>query len=377
MRKTFGDRVATDAGWPVERYAWAGCAVAVAGFAQVSDLVTHRVWGWAAAAGYTLAAFLASGAVPRPAARAAAVAGAVVAPLVGLVVTGLGQSEVAVIERSGRVLAATGSPYVTAPSAVGDFNPYLPGMALFGLLPGDPRWWLGGVFVASLGAAGLRSPGLLLACPLVALPLAVGGVDLPVAGLMCLGLALAGRGRPGGAGLALGAAAALKWTAWPALPVALALVAVRQGGRPALRCAGVGLGTGTAVVLPFALTDPAGFFRNVVAFPFGLTATDSPAGSPLPGRLLAAHVPGGTVIALALLTVGALLTGASLAVRPPETLRAAAGRLALGLGLATALMPATRFGYLVYPLLLAALAHGAARRDPEVTGRPVERTLAR
>lgn len=58
MRKTFGDRVATDAGWPVERYAWAGCAVAVAGFAQVSDLVTHRVWGWAAAAGYTLAAFL-------------------------------------------------------------------------------------------------------------------------------------------------------------------------------------------------------------------------------------------------------------------------------------------------------------------------------
>ncbi|MYS56390.1 hypothetical protein GTW46_41165, partial [Streptomyces sp. SID6013] len=132
-------------------------------------------------------------------ARAAAVAGAAVLPLVGLVAAGLGQSEVAVVERSGRLLAATGSPYVTAPAAVGDFNPYLPGMALFGVLPGDPRWWTGGAFVGALVAAGVRRVGPLLACPLVALPLAVGGVDLPVAGLMCLGLAQAGRGRPGGA----------------------------------------------------------------------------------------------------------------------------------------------------------------------------------
>ncbi|MFC9466470.1 glycosyltransferase 87 family protein [Streptomyces coelicoflavus] len=374
MRKTFGERVAGYAGRHVERYAWAGCAVAATGFALVSGPVPHRMWGWSAGAGYALAAFLSSGsAAPRRAARAVAVAGAVVVPLVVLVAAGLGQSEVSVVERSGRLLVAGGSPYVTAPSAVADFNPYLPGMALFGVLPGDPRWWLGGTFVACLAAARPGRVGPLLACPLVALPLAVGGVDLPVAGLMCLGLALAGRGRPGGAGLALGAAAALKWTAWPALPVALALIAVRQGGRSASRCAGVGLGTGAAVVLPFALTDPAGFFRNVVAFPFGLTDTTSPAGSPLPGHLLAAHVPGGTVIALALLTAGALLIGVSLVVRPPRTLRAAAGRLALGLGLATALMPATRFGYLVYPLVLAALAHRPPHRGPEATDRSLER----
>ncbi|MFG3077231.1 glycosyltransferase 87 family protein [Streptomyces sp. NPDC048225] len=376
MMKSFGERVAPTTRRPVERYAWAGCAVAAAGFASVSDLAAHQVWGWSAGAGYALAALLAPGSAPRPAARAVALAGAALLPLVGMVLAGLGQSEVSVIERSARLLTATGSPYVTTPATVGDFNPYLPGMALFGLLPGDPRWWLGGVFTASLVAAGLRRVGLLLACPLVALPLAVGGVDLPVAGLMCLGLALAGRGRPGRSGLALGAAAALKWTAWPALPVALALVAVRQGGRPALRCACVGLGAGAAVVLPFALTDPAGFFRNVVAFPLGLTATASPAGSPLPGHLLAAHVPGGTVIALSLLTVGALLVGVSLAVRPPRTPEAAAGRLALGLGLATALMPATRFGYLVYPLVLAALAHRTTHRGPQVTGRPAERTSA-
>ncbi|MFI0577311.1 hypothetical protein [Streptomyces tendae] len=376
MRKSCGERIARYARRPGERYVWAGCAAAATGFALASGLTPHRVWGWSAGAGYALAALLAWGSAPRRAARAVAVAGAALLPLVGLMAAGAGQSEVAVIERSGHLLATTGSPYVAVPGSVTDFNPYLPGMALFGVLPGDPRWWLGGVFVATLAVACPRGVGPLLACPLVALPFAVGGVDLPVAGLMCLGLAVAGRGRPGGAGLVLGAAAALKWTAWPALPVALALLVVREGGLSALRCAVVGLGTATAVVLPCALTDPAGFFRNVVAFPLGLTATASPAGSPLPGHLLAAHVPGGRVIALALLAVGALLLGVSLAVRPPGTVRAAAGRLALGLGLATALMPATRFGYLVYPLLLAALAHEPAHRGLEVGDRAVERTPA-
>ncbi|MFD5284990.1 glycosyltransferase 87 family protein [Streptomyces rubrogriseus] len=405
MRKSCGERIARYARRPVERYVWAGYAVAAAGFATASDLTTHQVWGWSAGAGYALAALLESRgcrsdragrglrrllaprdhgrirttpprSAPGRAARAVAVAGAAVLPLVGLVLAGAGQSEVAVVERSGHLLAVTGSPYVTAPATVADFNPYLPGTAVFGVLPGDPRWWLGGAFVAALAVARPRRVAPLLACPLVALPFAVGGVDLPVAGLMCLGLALAGRGRPGAAGLVLGAAAALKWTAWPALPVALALVAARQGGRPALRCAGVGLGTATAAVLPFALADPTGFLRNVVAFPLGLAATASPAGSPLPGHLLAAHVPGGRVIALALLTAGALLIGASLAVRPPQTVRAAARRLALGLGLATSLMPATRFGYLVYPLLLAALVHEPTHRGHQVTDRSVERIPA-
>ncbi|WCN03550.1 glycosyltransferase 87 family protein [Streptomyces sp. M92] len=376
MRKTLGKHVARYAGRPpgprAERYAWAGCAVLAPVFALASDVGPHRVWGLGAGAGYALAACLASGSGRRrAAARAVAVAGAVVVPLVALPAAGLGQSEVGVVERSGHLLLTTGSPYVTDPVAVGDFNPYLPGMALFGLLPGDPRWWLGGAFVAALAATGLHRAWL-LACPPVALPLAVGGVDLPVAGLMCLGVALAGRRRPGRAGLALGAAAALKWTAWPALPVALALVAARGSGWPALRCAAAGLATATAAVLPFALTDPAGFVRNVVAFPLGLTSVVSPAASPLPGHLLAAHVPGGTLIALTLLVAGALLITLSLVVRPPGTVREAADRLALGLGLATALMPATRFGYVVYPLVLGALA--CRGRPP---GTPATRSAAK
>ncbi|MFH0517262.1 glycosyltransferase 87 family protein [Streptomyces sp. M41] len=349
-----------------ERLGWAGCAVAALGLALASDLEPHRVWGVVAGVGYAVAAVLACGARSRPAARVVAVAGAVVVPLVSLVTAGLGQLEVRVVERSGQLLLTTGSPYVAAPTAVAEFNPYLPGMALFGVLPGDPRWWLGGAFVAALAAAGLHRAWL-LACPLVALPLAVGGIDLPVAGLMCLGVVLAGQGRPGRAGLVLGASAALKWTAWPALPVALALIAVRRGGRPALRYAAVALSTATAAVLPFALADPSGFHRNVIAFPLGLTDTTSPAASPLPGHLLATYVPGGRVIALALLAVSALLIAVSLVARPPGSARAAAARLALGLSVAVTLMPATRFGYLVHPLVLGALAY----RTPQPGSTPV------
>lgn len=60
--------------------------------------------------------------------------------------------------------------------------------------------------------------------------------------------------------------------------------------------------------------------------------------------------------------MSALLLAVSLLVRPPATASAAAARLALGLLLAIAFMPATRFGYLVHPLVLAAWA--LARQPP-------------
>ncbi|MGA5557913.1 hypothetical protein [Streptomyces lavendulocolor] len=353
---------------------WAGCAVVAGGLAAVSDLTPHRVWGVAAALGYGAAALLAG----RPrAAAGAALLGAVAVPLVLLVATGLGQSEVAVVERSGALLTATGIPYAPEPDGLADYNPYLPGMALLGALPGDPRWWTGAVFAASVAAVrpSAGPAGRMVACPLVALPLAVGGVDLPVAGLVCLGLALAGRGRAGWAGLALGAAATLKWTAWPALPVAVALLAGAGAGagrgagrwtgsgsgrdvgrrvrsRGWVRCAAVAVGVAGAGVVPVALGDPGAFHEHVVAFPLGLTGTESPAASPFPGRLLAAHVPGGAVVAGVLLAGSALCTAASLLVRPPRTVPAAARRLALGLTLAIAFMPASRFGYLVVPFVL-------------------------
>ncbi|UIZ15798.1 MULTISPECIES: hypothetical protein [Streptomyces] len=366
---------------------WALCAAAALGLAVCSSLGPHRVWGAAATLGYLAAALLAArGRTPRTA-GAVALAGAVLLPLLWLLAVDRAQLEVRVVARSAGLLLAEGTPYLQHPVVPEDFNPYLPGMAVFGLPeavagPGpltDPRLWMGAAFLGALALAlpaGARSAPLrwIAACPLVALPLAVGGVDLPVAGLMCLGLALAGRGRARAAGAALGAAAALKWTAWPAIPVALALLAAafrsadrgeghRPADRAAARCGLVALLTAAVLVLPAALRDPGAFRAHVVDFPLGLTDAVSSAASPLPGHLLATHVPGGRTLALLLLGVSALLLALSLVLRPPATPADAAARLALGLLLAIAFMPASRFGYLVHPLVLVVWA--AARPTPD------------
>ncbi|MFG3403893.1 hypothetical protein [Streptomyces sp. NPDC048142] len=390
---------------------WACCAATASALGAFSSLGPHRVWGAAAALGYTAAAVLvARGRSPRTA-GAVAVAGAVLLPLLVLLAVDRAQLEVDVVARSAGLLLSEGTPYPERPAVPEDFNPYLPGMAAFGIPEAvagtgpftDPRLWMGAAFLGAFALAlpaGSRSgwSRWIAACPLVALPLAVGGVDLPVAGLMCLGLARAGQGRAGPAGLALGLAAALKWTAWPAVPVALALLAAASGGdgrgrnragsgggglrgdravsghdglrgdlavlggaglrgkRAALRCALVSLLTAAVLVLPAALRDPGAFRTHVVDFPLGLTGAVSSAASPFPGRLLATEVPGGRTLALLLLGVSALLLAVSLLVRPPATAAAAATRLALGLLLAIVFMPATRFGYLVHPLVLTVCA---------------------
>ncbi|MEU5718454.1 hypothetical protein AB0G71_22195 [Streptomyces sp. NPDC020403] len=367
---------------------WTACAVAALTLAGLSTLTPHRVWGVVGAAGYTAAAWLTvrNGRTGRGATvLTVAAAGAAVLPLLILLTVGRAQSEVAVVARSAGLLLSTGSPYTPHPGVAADFDPYLPGMAVFGLpqaLAGtgpltDPRLWTGAAFFGALALSARGLPLLwLAACPVLALPLAVGGVDLPVVGLMCLGLARAGRGAAGSAGFALGLAAALKWTAWPALPVALALLAVNRRGSQddpaargsgpgaALRCGALALLTAAVPVLPVALRDPGVFTTHVVAFPLGLTDTVSAAASPLPGHLLAAHVPAGRGIALALLAASALLMAVSLFVRPPATGPAAALRVALGLSLAVVFMPASRFGYLVYPLTLAVWAAAGHRPAP-------------
>lgn len=55
---------------------------------------------------------------------------------------------------------------------------------------------------------------------------------------------------------------------------------------------------------------------------------------------------------MAALALSALALAVSLVTRPPRSTVAAADRLALGLGIAMCLIPATRFGYVVYPLVL-------------------------
>lgn len=215
----------------------------------------------------------------------------------------------------------------------------------------------------------MRRTAFLAATPLIAFPLAVSGNDLPVLGLLCLGLSYAGKPDPDGpasaragtsrtgagsgslvaAGIVLGLAAAMKATAWPALPVACALLAVRYGPRAAARFAVAAGAVFAAVLAPWVITQPAALFRNTVLFPLGLSGVRSPAASPLPGHLLAAAGHPGHVIAIAALAGSGLALAGSLVLRPPATRPAACRRLAIGLALMFTLAPASRWGYFVYP----------------------------
>ncbi|MET8951325.1 glycosyltransferase 87 family protein [Streptomyces sp. NPDC004533] len=383
------------------------CAVSglVVGLLSPAD-TSQEAWGLAASLGYGCAALVAarSSAPWAPAPAVVAVVGAVVVPLLYLTVISKEQMEVGVVERAADLLFASGSPYHPTPHVVRDFNPYLPGMALFGIphmLFGDipftsaRLWFLVGFLAAVAGAIRVLTDGRdadagrvgipravtgragvlwLIACPVVALPLTIGGVDPPVIGLMCLALAFTQRGDAGRAGLALGAAAALKWTAWPAIPVLVVVLAVRGGRRAAVECAGGAVGIALLAVLPAALVDSSAFYRNVVLYPLGLGPTASSAQSPLLGHLIAALVPHGEAVTVALIALSAAGVGLSLLIRPPRSAVAGADRLALGLILAIVLSPATRIGYAIYPIVLLAwprfaadLSTGLPNRQPHGT----------
>lgn len=363
---------------------WLVAAGWAAAFPVVSGLGPHRSWGAWAAGGYLLAALsvLVLRRRGREVSVAVAAVGAVLVPLLLLVLAERGQSEVGVIERSGSLLLHTGSPYLAEPRAVEEYDPYLPGMALLGLprallagTPlgssplgsslgssplGDARLWCAAVFllcVLRTVPAGRRlGAAALTASPVVALPLCVSGVDLPLTGLCWLALVRAAERRPVAAGLALAAACSLKWTAWPELAVLAALLAATAGRRAALRGAAVAVAATAAAVLPVALRAPGPLLEQVFAFPTGHGRLSTPAASPLPGRLLADLGPAGGCAALGLLLLAGLAVGRSLLTRPHRTATAAAHRLALGLTAAFLLAPAGRFGYLALPLVLVLLS---------------------
>ncbi|MHC8563850.1 glycosyltransferase 87 family protein [Streptomyces sampsonii] len=366
-------------------------AVWAAAFPVVSSLGPHRVWGASACVGYLCAAVavLSWRSLGRAVSVWIAGIGAVLVPLVVLVLTGGAQSEVGVVERAGLLTVRQGTPYLADPQAVVEVTPYLPGMALFGLpgavvadgweplrYLGDARLWCAAAFLGCLWAAGRvlggRGTGqlvgaALIASPVVALPLAVSGVDLPLTGLLCLALALAARHRPVAAGLALALACSLKWTAWPALAVVAALLAHRAGLGAALRGTGVAVAGTVLAVLPSALLAPGPPVEQVFAFPTGRGEWETPAASPLPGRLLADLGPFGWYAAMTLLAAGGVAVAVSLWVRPPAGLVPAADRLAVGLCTAFLLAPAGRFGYLALPVLLsvwARLAEAPSRVAP-------------
>lgn len=383
------------------RREWVAGAFGVSAvFALVAALTSsnapERVWGIFAAVSYAVAAVTAAVVRRRRVSLAALIglAGAVVAPLAWMAVTGMAQPEVTVIIRSAAMLVHQGTPYAS-PAALAAahswraYDPYLPALIVFGVprafvggLFSDPRIWFGAVFAATFGAAVriARVPRpvwwtvLVTASPVVALPLAVGGDDLPVLGLMCLGLALASRGSrsqwrwAAAAGLALGLATAMKATAWPAVAVVAVLLVARQGWRAVTWFAAAVLGVAVGIDGPAAVAQPAAALANTVLYPLGLAKVASPAASLLPGHLLASTGAMGHWTALVLMALAGAGVGAWLVVRPPRDAHGAGWRLALGLALLFALAPASRVGYFVYPLGLAAWL--LLSRWPELPGDP-------
>jgi hypothetical protein len=359
-------------------------AAFAAALAVASGQPIERCWGTWAAIGYATAAAITAAAPRRRERQAAAVAlggaagGATVAPLAWQAFAGLpsrgGEGSLTVITQAGGQLLRHGTPYLPAAGLthVLAYDPYEPLMAVFGLpaaagltgWPASPRLWL-----ALAGAAGvylafrlpgapprqaLRSTALALASPVLALPLATGGTDLPVIALLCAALALAERA-PRRAALAAGLACALKAIAWPAVPVIAALLAATRGTRAGWRfttTAAVTAVAAMAVTAPAALSYPGATVQNAILFPLGRTSHRSPAASPLPGHLLATAGPAGTWAALAVLAVAVAAFAWWLARRPPRTARSAAVLLAAGLTAAVTLAPAARWGYYACPLAL-------------------------
>jgi hypothetical protein len=374
----------------------------------------HQLWGAMAACGYglALAALAVSKARGADAALALSFGGALLVPLTWLAAHALEQPEVAVVAQSASTLVHHGTPYPSAAVLAGTmnpnvYNPYLPVMALFGLpsalsggsLLTDPRVGFGVVFLIvfwyALRRGGSKDPVrwavLVAASPVIAFELAVGGTDVPMVAFLCLGFAFlyprhcqgaeGGSPSPGKAelrtpvlaGLALGIAAAMKATAWPAVLVAIALLAVRDGKR----AVGVFTLTAIAVVVafvgPFAV-HPKALFENTIKFPLGLAHVTSQASSPLPGHDIASTGPVGHTIVVVLLALAGLAVAVSLVVRPPRTVPRAVVLLAGAMTLMFTLAPSTRFGYLIYPATLAiwlvATVAGRTGRDDAVTPGP-------
>ena len=117
---------------------------------------------------------------------------------------------------------------------------------------------------------------------MIAFELAVGGTDVPMVAFLCLGFAFLWERKPVLAGLALGIGASMKATAWPALLVAIALLAVRDGKRAVGNFTLTALGVVAVCVGPFIVNHPKALVENTIMFPLGLASVKSAAQEPAP-----------------------------------------------------------------------------------------------
>ncbi|MFD5250349.1 glycosyltransferase 87 family protein [Amycolatopsis sp. NPDC058340] len=404
---------------------YTGCLIFAVVNTAVAEFYGYRVWANFAVAGYGLAV-VHTGWLTIAARRGKRLPGALGSRWIGIGAIGLfamilplgmlvirrltgvdwlvtpdswaAQPEVWVIERSAKLLLENGTPYVDVTALgraveVNDYTPYGPVMTVFGLpraLSGggpvanaltDARWMfaLAAVACVLLTLRLLKWPKipvsaaqLALACPLTALTWAVAGPDLAIVGLLVLSFALATTGRAILSGLVLALVVSAKLIVAPAIVVLGVLLITRRGPRALGGFAAALVVTTLVLHVPVYLVDPKAFAEHVFRFPLGIGVIKSPAASPLPGHLIASLGPVGTAVSFVLLGIAAVAILVWLLRRPPATGSDALLRMAVGLVALIMLTPATRYGYLVYPLVLlgARLAFLAAEtRETAVPGK--------
>jgi len=316
------------------------------------------------------------------------VGGGLIGPFLYLAITHPDPAEVTVMARGAVHLVRHGTPYlpVSQLTAWTSYNPYLPLMDLFGLpraglgtasglarVFGDPRIYTslftGALLAISFAlmarhdvrtcaqcrARSTRITVIAVTSPVIGFPLVLGITDPPVIAVTILALSFLARGWLTRTALAVAVACALKYTAWPLVPVFVAAAWARYSLRDAARLLVTALVAACALALaaaPNALSNPASIVANTLDYPLGLTKIKTVAASPLPGHLLASTGHAGHTAAVAILLVALLVFAAWLIVRPPRSYRDVAVRLAVAYILLFTLAPATRYGYYIYPLAL-------------------------
>ena len=371
-------------------------------YAGVTILTGHADGTWAAWAcgGYAVTTILLLVTRNWLVPLAAAVGGALIAPLFWLITRAAPTGEVVVISQSANYLLKHGTPYLPQPLLTSweSYNPYLPFMEIFGLprsaglasVVGDPRIWTTLVTIVALAAAfTVVSPHRIRDCrqcrnrlawlttvatvsPVIAFPLSVGVTDPPVIALTCLTLALAYREQAGVGGLRPRAG--------------LRDEDHRVGGDPGAGGDGVGpvraaRGRPVRRRRHRADRDPGGRRRAGRAgvaergqrgqaepdrVPARLHQVQDARPEPAPWPPDRRARPAGHAAAVALMVIAVIAFVAWLLLRPPRDVRDAAFRLAVGYAALFTLDPSTRFGYYAYPLALL----GWLALTPSETGRP-------
>ena len=271
------------------------------------------------------------------------------------------------------------------------FYPYLPLMTVFGLPSSlhaperltDARIGFSGVtlIVVLLALTLFGSPSerkvrtlqVLTVLPTAALLLATGGDDMPILAFLLLAMVLAQRHKPGWSGIVLGVVSAMKFTAWPLAVLALFAARDASGRRAPGRMALGMLAVAGPVVAPFWIHNPHVFVVNVILFPLGLSGVASPAaeraaGAPPRERLpRAAPRPADR----RLRARGHRRSSATSCAGPRATPAQVCTLAGWVLLIAILVAPATRIGYLVYPInfFLWGFMFKGADRDAELSGR--------